>query len=64
MLSKTDIANTHLAAVKPTNARVIPIKKEEEEKTVPDKAKKEKVLHPPLSQFNTGYIKAKDNDPL
>lgn len=62
MLSKKDaINNTPLSAVKKTSARVIPLKKEEEEKK--DIPSRDKLL-PPLSQFNTGYIKARDNDPL
>jgi len=66
MLSEKETNKVTLSAVRKTNARVIMLKKPGDSKDKKKEVTKKdsKNLLPPLNQFNTGYIKAKDNDPL
>ena len=62
MLSEKEIKKTALSAVKKTSAKIIKLKKPVK---VPETPIKEgQPLFPPLDKFNTGYIKARENDPL
>jgi len=66
MLTEKDITKITLTPVKKTNGRVIPIKKSDENKSDDESEVQEdkKKLLPPLTPFNTGYKKGRDNDPL
>jgi len=62
MLTEKEKNNPPLSSIKKTRARIIKIKKPGASTKNTD-SKKDDLL-PPLNQFNTGYIKAKENDPL
>lgn len=63
MLSKKQSNKQPLMVIKKTDARIVLFQQPE----LPNFLKPEKTkdgLMPPLNQFNTAYMKAKDNDPL
>jgi len=62
MLTENEKNNLPLSAVKKTRARIIKLKKTGA--SIKNTGSKKDDLLPPLNQFNTGYIKAKENDPL
>lgn len=61
MLAKKE-NNTVLSIVKKPALKVIRMKPADKKKAPQPRRNAEKL--PPRNQFNTGYIKARDNDPL
>ena len=62
MLTEKKIDSSALSAVQKKDAKIIKLHTAVK---AADIAKKEtRLLLPPPSQFNMGYLKAKDNDPL
>ena len=62
MLTEKEIETTALSAVIKTSAKIIKLKKPAKAPVTIKKAGQQ--LFPPLDKFNTGYIKARENDPL
>jgi len=62
MLTENELHKIALTAVTNNSAKIIKLKKPAQK---PDnKKKKDQQPAPPLDQFNTGYIKGRNNDPL
>ena len=64
MLTEKEIDKTALSAVKKTSAKIIKLKKPAIATVTITIKKADQQLFPPLDKFNTGYIKARENDPL
>jgi len=62
MLTEKEKNNLPLSAVQKTKARIIRLTTTD--LTLKPADEKKDDLLPPLNQFNTGYIKAKEHDPL
>ncbi len=63
MLSKKKDRKNYLSTVKKNSAKIINLNNTDK-KTTGKTKKEDKHISPPINKFNSGYLKARDNDPL